>query len=262
MAITDFKNQMCNKYTTNTLRASRQLNNLHKLTRGPYNALRNTLFDLKSKPTTSAFILQQKLNVLSGEMQSQVPDLLSNKSDLARMAEACTPFKNLIDGKGSLTDAIGSVVDATNNLIQNVVLDAANTLMSNVEEYASGAAMSALDAMFGNIKIPDILGNLDPLLNCLDNMCPGHRTSQIIDQVNQIQSDMGFTDEGKFDAAKIMQEVGMPSDKQANLNSIGSIITDTTAKAQESASNQVSSLFSSIKKAKKSSVANKISSFF
>ena len=174
MALTDFKDQMCDQYTTSTIYAVSQLNNLHKITRGPYNNLRNSLYDLKSKPTTAAWLLNRKLGVLGGQMQSAVPDL-SDVSTLKSMAAACTPFGDLMNGKGSLTDAIGSVVNATGNLMQNVITDASTTLMSGVEEYVSGAAMSVLDALFGNLKIPDILGDLDPLLNCIGNMCPGAR---------------------------------------------------------------------------------------
>lgn len=262
MALTDFKNQMCDKYTTNTLRVSNQLNNLHKLTRGPFNELRNNLYELKSKPTTAVALLNSKLGTLSNQMKSQVPDLNNNIDDVKRMAAACTPFKNLMSGKGSLTDAIKSVVGATDDMVSGILTDAVNNLMNNVSEYTSGKAMSLLDDMFSNIKIPDILGNLDPLINCLDNMCPGSRTSSIVDEINQIQSDMGFTDEGKFDSAKIMRDVGMPSDKTTNLTNINSLISTTAAETKTSASNQVSTLFSRVKAQEKSPFIKKMSSFF
>jgi len=262
MGLIDLKDKMCDEYTEKTTRLSNQLSNIHKMTRGPYNELRNSLYDLKSKATTPINLLNSKLNSLESSMKAQVPDLLNNRQDLEVLMRKCTPFGDLMNGRGSLTDAIKSVVGATSDMLLGVVDDAADSLMKNVEEYASGKAMAALDTLFGEVKIPDVLGGLDPLINCLDGMCPGSRTSGIVDKINNIQNEIGFDDEGKFDSAAIMNKVGMPSDKQTNLTSINSLISKTASDAQSSASNQVNTLFKTIKKEAKAPFKGKLSSFF
>jgi len=262
MGLSEYRDQTCDQYTATTLKATRQLNNLHKLTRGPKNEVRKSLNKLKSQATTPVSELVRKLDVLKSGMKSKVPDFKNNKKDLLDMAKACTPFADLMNGKGSLTDATKSVVDATNNMVADVITGAADTLMSNVEEYTSGAAMAGMDSLFSELKIPQVLGTLDPLINCLDNMCPGSRTSAIVDELNDIQEEMGFDDEGAFDSAKMMQDVGMPADKTENLNSIDDMLINTVKEVQDDAASEVSDLFTSIKKAKKAPYVGKISSYF
>jgi len=259
--LTDFKDQACDKYTDQTNRAKNQLKRLHQKTRGPLNEVKNKLNNLKSKATTPIDELTDKLKKLNKDMMDKVPDL-SNNDDLNALKKLCGKLNDLLDGSGSLDDAIKDVTDATQNLITNVLNDSADSLMKNVEEYAAGQAMNVLDELFGEAKIPNILGTLDPLLQCLNDMCPGSSTNEIVDELNTMQNEMGFTDDGNFDSGLIMDQVGMSNDKKTNLTSIDSVITQTKSDASTSVSKQVENLFNSEKKAKKNSVIGKISGYF
>jgi len=255
------RQEMCSKYQGETDTIYKQLRSIHTRIRGPINKLRQILEQLKLAVTTPIDELTNAIDEMGDQFDDIVPDF-SDITELDKLIAACTPFGRLFDGQGNLQDAIDAVSDATLGLASDLINDATDTIMKNIEEYISAKAIDALDKMFKEFRIPKVIIEIDELINCISNMCPGDNTQSIIDKINNIQKEMYFTDTGTFDSARLMVEVGLSADKSYNVNLAKSSLDTFENNAISEASDRVTNVFESVEAIKKAPYIGKISSYF
>jgi len=257
-----FKKEMCDKYTTSAEQAYNQLSRLNSATRGPMNEIKRNLNKLKSKATTPVNKLRSKLGDVASLTAKAIPDF-SDENTLNSFIKKCTPLGDLMNGTGSLTDAIEAVKKSTQNLVDDMIFKIAMpSIMFDVPEFDIGFDMNGLDKLFVSFKIPDILGGLDGLIDCIEKLCPGVETQKVIRATNELQNTMGFTDNGLFDSQALMTNVGMPPDKIANLTTTDGALKAMGVSTQALSQKSVTDLFKREAAKKKLPFVGKISKYF
>jgi len=259
--VQEFVNKSCDTYTGYSYDTYKQLRGLGNITRGPYNEASRSLRRIKGGIPSPPGMVDSALWDLEGELNSQIPDL-SDPEQIADIIAKCSPLGNLLSGLGSLTDATDYMTDMVSDISGDIFSNATSGIMSGISEFLSGLNILNIQNLFGSLGLDKVLGNLDGLLDCISNMCPGPGTDDIIWAVEQLQDEMLFTDDGKFDTTALLSDIGIGGIQASNVTNIESSMTAMTNTAKDKMESQVKTLFNNVKKAQKSKYLGKISSYF
>ena len=259
--LTDFVDKSCETYSDNAWNAYDQMRNLENTTRGPYNDASRRARKLLGGVPSPPGMVDSALSDLKNDVNSKVPDL-SDADTLNEILKRCTPLKNLMDGAGSLNDALDYMGDMVSDLAGDAFDAAISGIMSAIPEFNASLDMLGCDDFFKNMKVPEFLGVLDGLLDCISNMCPGPSTDYLLDKALNLQDEMFFTDDGTFDRDRMLADVGVSPAQTANLTKLQDSMATIRADAITDIEGQVTTLFDNVKKAKKNKYLGKISSYF
>jgi len=259
--ITNFVDKSCDTYTGYSYDAYKQLRGLGNLTRGPQNKASRGLRKIKGLVPSPSGAVDSALGELNIALDNAMPDL-SDVDTLKDIVSKCTPLKNLLNGTGSLNDAVDFMGGMVGNIADDVFNDAIGSIFSSIKEYASSLNILDVGDLFGNLGLDKVLGGLDGLLDCISNMCPGPGTDDLIWATQQLQEEMMFTDDGKFDTDALLANVGISGDQKLNIENIEVQMADMRAKSEETMTKQVETIFEQVSAAKKNKYIGKISSYF
>jgi len=259
--VQEFVNKSCDTYSGYSYDAYKKLRGLGNITRGPYNEAARGLRKIKGGIPSPPGLVNSALGNLESDLNSQIPDL-SDPAQIADIIAKCTPLGNLLNGLGSLTDATDYMTDMVSDIAGDIFGNAIGGIMSGISEFLSGLNILNVQNLFDSLGLDKVLGGLDGLLDCISNMCPGPGTEDLIWAVQELQDEMLFTDDGKFDTAALLNNVGIGGIQAANVTDIEASMTTMTNTAKDKMEGQVKTLFNNVKQAQKSKYIGKISSYF
>jgi len=247
--LTGFIEKSCISYTDLTKNAYDQMRELENLTRGPFKDADRAARDILGSIPTPDNIIDSALGDLTNAVGDAIPDL-SDVGTLIDILNRCTPLKNLFNGTGSLLDAVDYMSDMVSDIVGDVFDSALSTIMSAIPEFNVGLDSLGVGDFFDDLKVPDFLGVLDGLLNCISDMCPGQSTDDILSDVIKLQDDMFFTDIGSFDTEAMLTSVGVSTAQFDNVLKLQDSMGVIRNNAVTTVTNQVTDLFNVVETAR------------
>ena len=227
----------------------------------PTKLLNKELGKLIGGPASSAGDILAAKDTIQGGVDDNTP-AIPNTDEIENMLKDCGLLSdNILSGKTSPAAAVGDFVKKAGDAVEDAIGKALEAI-SNLLEAPAATIINAINDILDKIKVPDVLGALDGILNCLDAMC-GSDVSGKVDYVNTLASDMKIDDNGALDVDTLFSEAGIDQGQADNIKEIGTKIADAKSSAQEQAASSGEALGGGIKElVKPPPAAQKVISFF
>lgn len=186
------------------------------------------------------------------DIQSAATDsipLIPDASDMEDLINACTQFKvnfDLGSPRGIAEDFANKAANALGTAIGS-----AFDILTGLPEFAISELLNGIEDILSQIQIPDLLGLLDGILECLDQVC-GSDVSSEVDQIDDLLNGMSLDDSGLLDKSTIFSDSGISQDKIDDLTTIGDQIVsakDDAADALQTSKDILKGNTKAIKKA-------------
>ncbi len=117
-------------------------------------------------------------------------------------------------------------------------------------EFPISMKMDGLDKFLGKLKMPELLGQFDSILSCLDSICKDINLDSQITAINTSLGDMAIGDDGKLDVNQLMDSVGVSPSHAANILDTKGVMADISSAATDAAqagADQINGTVASIK---------------
>lgn len=170
-----------------------------------------------------------------------VMDMLSKCAGLQTAFTSGSPGGIADDFSKSVGDSIGSAIGDAFDVLESLV------------EFPIVRVMDTVNEILSNLNVPNLIGELDGFLDCLDSLC-GSDTSSKIDQINNLMSSMKLTTDGILDRSTLFSVAGISQTKIDDLVNIGDSLTNVKSLAADNIESVSDALKSTVKAVKSNAI--------
>ena len=206
----------CDDFEAKLDSAIKTLKSAHKFVDKKVADLKSAANDLIPEPTSPPSSIDSANNTVTESVKEETPDF-TNVNDVLNVFNACGLMKSKIQfsSQTNVEKTISKHVQkGVNNAISNVGIS-----LAGIAEYPVSVLSKQINEYLAKIKIPDLLGNIDKYMECIDAMC-GRDLSSKIDEVNELMEGWEIDETGFIDTNKIISSVGVAVEKVTNVNSL------------------------------------------
>lgn len=201
---------------------------------------------LKTTTASSQSAIDAGISTLQTQVDGVIPsDELSDLTDIQEFIDSCD-FLSDLSPVSTVISSTNGVFDKIDGFIDNIAATVPEFGIAKLVDSLNNLLKGGGTGIPGGNNIGDSLTLADKLIQCIDNLCPGFDTSDLVTTVNNlydyynIVSDPLSSDYGSLDLTTVYNNNGVSTEHAAKItsvvNSVKNIKTEALASINRTAS--------------------------